>query len=133
MGPRSGLDRCGKSRPPTGIRSPDRPPRSSVTIPTELPVDSIGENFFFFVKFFSSNFAEIHPTGLRSPDRPARSSVTILTELPVDSIAEKFFFFEGGVKFFSSNFAEIKRGTELIRRSLNFYSPFYLHSCLTLL
>ena len=25
MGPRAGLDRYGKSRPPTGIRSPDRP------------------------------------------------------------------------------------------------------------
>ena len=25
MGPRSDLDRCGKSRQPTGIRSPDRP------------------------------------------------------------------------------------------------------------
>ena len=28
VGPRAGLDRCGKSRPPTGIRSPDRPARS---------------------------------------------------------------------------------------------------------
>ena len=27
VGPRAGLDRCGKSRP-TGIRSPDRPARS---------------------------------------------------------------------------------------------------------
>ena len=27
MGPRAGLDRCRKSRPPTGIRSPDRPAR----------------------------------------------------------------------------------------------------------
>ena len=36
MGPRAGLDRDGKSRPP-GIRSPDRPARSSVAIPTELP------------------------------------------------------------------------------------------------
>ena len=25
MGPRAGLDGCEKSRPPTGIRSPDRP------------------------------------------------------------------------------------------------------------
>jgi hypothetical protein len=36
VGPRAGLDRCGKSRP-TGIRSTDRPARSSVAIPTELP------------------------------------------------------------------------------------------------
>jgi hypothetical protein len=36
MGPRAGLDRRGKSRP-TRIRSPDRPARSSVAIPTELP------------------------------------------------------------------------------------------------
>ena len=28
MGPRAGLDGCGKSRPYTGIRSPDRPARS---------------------------------------------------------------------------------------------------------
>jgi len=28
VGPRAGLDRWGKSRPPTGIRSPDRPARS---------------------------------------------------------------------------------------------------------
>ena len=37
MGPRAGVDRCGKSRSPTGIRSPCRPARSSVAIPTELP------------------------------------------------------------------------------------------------
>ena len=35
--PTAGLDRCAKSRPTTGIRSPDRQPRSSVAIPTELP------------------------------------------------------------------------------------------------
>ena len=28
MGRRDGLDRCGKTRPPTGIRCPDRPARS---------------------------------------------------------------------------------------------------------
>ena len=28
MGPRAGLDECGKSRPPIGIRSPDPPARS---------------------------------------------------------------------------------------------------------
>ena len=28
VGPRAGLDRCGKSRPPTGIRASDRPARS---------------------------------------------------------------------------------------------------------
>jgi hypothetical protein len=36
VGPRAGLDRRGISRP-TGVRSPDRPARSSVAIPTELP------------------------------------------------------------------------------------------------
>jgi hypothetical protein len=30
VGPRAGLDGCGKSRPPTGIRSPDRPARSDL-------------------------------------------------------------------------------------------------------
>jgi hypothetical protein len=28
VGPRAGLDGCGKSRPPTGIQSPDRPARN---------------------------------------------------------------------------------------------------------
>ena len=28
MGPMAGLDGCGKSHPPTGIRCPDRPARS---------------------------------------------------------------------------------------------------------
>ena len=36
MGPRAGLDRCGKSRH-TGIRSLNRPARSAVAIPAELP------------------------------------------------------------------------------------------------
>ena len=36
MGPRAGLDRCGKSRPHRDS-IPDRPSRSSVAIPTELP------------------------------------------------------------------------------------------------
>ena len=35
MGPRAGLDGCGKSRL-TGIRSPDHPAHSAVAIPTEL-------------------------------------------------------------------------------------------------
>jgi hypothetical protein len=38
VGPRVGLDRCGKSRPPPGFDPPDRPARSPVAIPTELPV-----------------------------------------------------------------------------------------------
>ena len=36
VGPRAGLNGR-KISPPTGIRSPDRPARSSVAIPTELP------------------------------------------------------------------------------------------------
>jgi hypothetical protein len=36
VGPRAGLDRCGKSRPHRDS-IPDRPARSSVAIPTELP------------------------------------------------------------------------------------------------
>ena len=36
MGLRAGLDWCGKYRP-TGIRSPDRPARKTVAIPTKLP------------------------------------------------------------------------------------------------
>ena len=36
LGPRAGLDRCGKSLPHLDS-IPDRPARSSVAIPTELP------------------------------------------------------------------------------------------------
>jgi hypothetical protein len=36
VGTRAGLDMW-KISPPTGIRSPDHPARSSVAIPTELP------------------------------------------------------------------------------------------------
>ena len=31
VGPRAGLDGCGKSHPPTGIRSPDLPARSEAS------------------------------------------------------------------------------------------------------
>ena len=48
MGPRAGLDRCGKSRP-TGIRYPDRPARSQ------------------------SLYRLRYPAHIRSPDRPART------------------------------------------------------------
>ena len=37
VGPRAGLDRCGKSRAPTGIRSPDRPVRSQSLYPLRYP------------------------------------------------------------------------------------------------
>ena len=41
MGPRAGLDRCGKSRPPTGIRSPDRPARSQSLYRLSYPAHAI--------------------------------------------------------------------------------------------
>ena len=37
MGPGAGLDRCGKSRPPTGIRSTDRPARSQLLYRLSYP------------------------------------------------------------------------------------------------
>ena len=40
MGPRAGLDRCGKSRPPTGIRSQDRPARSQSLYRLRYPAHS---------------------------------------------------------------------------------------------
>ena len=38
MVPRAGLDECGKSRHPTGIRSPDRPARSESLYRLSYPV-----------------------------------------------------------------------------------------------
>ena len=40
MGPRAGLDRCGKSRP-TGIRSPDRSARSQSLYQLSYPANSV--------------------------------------------------------------------------------------------
>ena len=40
VGHRAGLDRCGKSRPPTGIRSPDRPARSQSLYRLSYPAHS---------------------------------------------------------------------------------------------
>jgi len=37
VGLRAGLDGCGKSRPPTGIRSPDSPARSEVLYRLSYP------------------------------------------------------------------------------------------------
>ena len=37
VGPRAGLDGCGKSRPPTGIRSPYRPARSELLYRLSYP------------------------------------------------------------------------------------------------
>ena len=40
MGLRAGLDKCGKSGPPTGIRSPDRPARRHSLYRTRYPADN---------------------------------------------------------------------------------------------
>jgi hypothetical protein len=58
VGPRASLD-SGKSRH-TGIRSPDRPARSSVTIPTELPGRPTGYSHkynFHASDFLAMNFS----------------------------------------------------------------------------
>ena len=51
VGPRAGLDRCGKSRPPpTGIRSPDRPERSQslyrLSHPAHMSVAAFAKNCY---------------------------------------------------------------------------------------
>jgi hypothetical protein len=57
VGPRAGLDSCGKSRR-TGIRSPDRPARSSVDIPTELSGPSVSyvTKQFIYIRFMLRTF-----------------------------------------------------------------------------
>ena len=58
MGPRASLDRCGKSRPPTGIRFPHRPARSSVAMPTELPGPLIAQEVLYYQAALGT-FAEL--------------------------------------------------------------------------
>ena len=43
VGPRTGLDRCGKCRPPTGIRSPDSPARSQSLYRLRYPAQHLTE------------------------------------------------------------------------------------------
>jgi len=51
VGPRAGLDRCGKSGPPTGFRSPDRPARSQSLYRLRYPAHSFTEdNIFLFLQ-----------------------------------------------------------------------------------
>jgi len=53
VGPRAGLDRCGKSRPPpTGIRSPDRP--ASRYIPLRYPAHINPCTLHLFMVFVKS-------------------------------------------------------------------------------
>ena len=49
VGPRVGLDRCGKSRPPPGILSPDRPARSQSLCRLRYPVHEYGKYHFKFL------------------------------------------------------------------------------------
>ena len=50
VGPRAGLDRCGKSRPPpTGIRSPDRPARSQSLYRLSYRVHKLGKSMERFL------------------------------------------------------------------------------------
>jgi hypothetical protein len=55
VGSRAGPDGCGKSRPPTGIRSPDRPARneSLYRLGCRGSLDSVGK-----VLYFQANLAE---------------------------------------------------------------------------
>ena len=59
MGPRAGLDRCGKSRP-TGIRSPDRPARSQslyrLSYPAHRKTIRINYEIMLELKEKGSNF-----------------------------------------------------------------------------
>ena len=49
VGPGAGLDGCGKSRPPTGIRSPDRPALASRYTDYAIPVHLSSRPFFVYV------------------------------------------------------------------------------------
>jgi hypothetical protein len=60
VGPRAGLDRCGKSRP-TGIRSPDRPARSQSLYRLRNParLDLVTTtNIYCIVQIVNSRYAE---------------------------------------------------------------------------
>jgi len=84
----------------------------------EIYFTSLTRKFYLVVNFVSSGLCHVISSSflLYWWTTFARS---------IENIAENIFFFGGGVKFFSSSLAEIKRGTELISRSLNFYSFFF--------
>ena len=70
MGPRVGLNRCEKSRPPTGIRFPDRPARSQ---PVAIPRYATRPTDLQIVQPVASRYTPLRYPAHRSPDRPARS------------------------------------------------------------
>ena len=71
VGPRAGLDRCGKFRPPTGIRSPDRPARSQSIYRLRDPVHSVLGNFNKCCRAFPIVSYFVHPcTGTAALYRP---------------------------------------------------------------
>ena len=49
MGLRAGLDGCGKSRPPTGIRSPDRTARSESIYRLSSPGSCLLNDLAFYI------------------------------------------------------------------------------------
>ena len=66
MGPRVGLDRCEKSRPPTGIRSPDRPARSQSLYRLGYPAHNTSQNQgeIGIYKTMRMNLIRIHKTAV---------------------------------------------------------------------
>ena len=60
MGPRAGLDGCGKSRPTTGIRSPDRPASSE----SLYRLSNRGPHILMRTNIFHENQTHRRPDGL---------------------------------------------------------------------
>ena len=56
VGPRAGLDGCGKSRPPNGTRSPGRPVRRCAVIFFSLSFQVEFSQFYYHACFFSCNW-----------------------------------------------------------------------------
>ena len=52
VGPRTGLAVCGKSRPPTGIRSPDRPARTESLYRLSYPGSVLGRQSTKFKLYY---------------------------------------------------------------------------------
>ena len=76
MGRRAGLDRCVKSRPPTGIRSPDRPARSQSLYRLSYPAHKQAYKQLSITQEWLQKIILVRTCGPTHRHRPAHYTLT---------------------------------------------------------